>query len=255
MRQVVKNAVVALSIVSYGIVATLVGIIPCSSHAKQWMRAHLTHTICRFGVWLLRINIRGSRLSRRLRGELIVANHLSYVDIIVIASQVPTLFVTSREVERSPFLGWMATCGGSVFVDRRRTNALLEEQSQIAFLLAQGCNVCLFPEATSSDGTTVLPFKGALIQVALQAGITILPVVLAYTAINGTTPHRATLDSVCYYGDMTFRDHLPRFLQLRSLECTQAILEHASPSGTRKEFSAMLHTAIRDRYAVLTAQS
>ncbi|WP_051321691.1 lysophospholipid acyltransferase family protein [Chrysiogenes arsenatis] len=252
MKHVWKQGVVALAIVGYGIAATLVGILPLAHHKRQWMQAHLTHHICRFGVWLLHIRIRGGRLARTLRGELIVANHLSYIDIIVIASQVPTLFVTSREVERSPFIGWMAKCGGSVFVDRRRNTKLHEEQSQLAALLSQGYNICLFPEATSSDGSTVLPFKGALIQVALQAGIAVLPVVLAYTVINEASADRETLDSVCYYGDMTFGAHLQRFLRLQSVECTQHILEHAPPCGTRKEFAAMLYQTIRGQYHTLT---
>ena len=98
---------------------------------------------------------------------LLVSNHLSYLDIVVLSSIRPCVFVAKRDVARWPLFGWLAHAAGTIFVDRERRFST-EFVNGIHEAIAAGLPVVLFPEGTSSDGSTVLPFKSALLESAVQ---------------------------------------------------------------------------------------
>ena len=100
---------------------------------------------------------------------LIVANHASWLDISVITSAAPVVFVAKREIASWPFFGLLAKLQRSVFVDRERRHKTGEVNAEIAQRLAEGDPVVLFGEGTSSDGNRVLPFRSALIGAARDA--------------------------------------------------------------------------------------
>lgn len=181
---------------------------------------------------------------------LIVANHMSYLDILVLASIRPTLFVTSKEVQKQFFAGFMAACGGSLFIDRIRKRAMHTEIDQLANTIAAGNTVTLFPEGTSSDGSAVLPFRSSYLTAAQRAGVTILPVCICYTAVNNEPFSQANRDAVCYYGNMSLLPHLFRFLRQKSVTVTvTALAPEISPAAqTRKELSTALHARLATRY-------
>ena len=99
---------------------------------------------------------------------LLVCNHLSYLDILVLGALAPAAFVAKREVRFWPILGLFATLAGTVFVDRRKRTRVGEANQKMENLLKTGVVTVLFPEGTSSDGSTVLPFKSALLDHRLQ---------------------------------------------------------------------------------------
>ena len=103
-------------------------------------------------------------------GLLWVSNHLSYLDIGAYASLRPVVFVTSQDLRADPVLGTLAALGGSVFVNRKSPRSLRSEIANLAGLVKEGYTVMIFPEATSSDGERVLPFKPALFEAAVAAG-------------------------------------------------------------------------------------
>lgn len=138
----------------------------------------------------------------------IVGNHLSYIDILVLSSYLPTSFVTSMEMKRTPVLGQICTLAGCLFVERRSRSNIKNEISEISEALKNGINVTVFPEATSTNGEQVLPFKRSLFQAAIEAKKEVLPVTINYTAVNGERLSRANRDFVCWYGDMEFLPHL-----------------------------------------------
>jgi 1-acyl-sn-glycerol-3-phosphate acyltransferase len=133
---------------------------------------------------------------------LVVSNHLSYLDILFYASLMPCIFVSKSEVLSWPLFGVLARCGGTIFVERRRTHGVDEPAGRIAGALTLGVPVVLFPEGTSGDGKTVLPFRTALLQPAIVTRSRILPAAIAYSLADGVET------DLCYYGEITFLPHL-----------------------------------------------
>jgi 1-acyl-sn-glycerol-3-phosphate acyltransferase len=139
---------------------------------------------------------------------LIVANHLSYTDVLAICSELPACFVTSVEIRDTPFLGHICKLGGCLFVERRSRQNLSKEIKEITDALENGLNVCIFPEATSTNGAEVLRFKRPLFKAAIESGKKVLPLTLNYTQIGTDKVDISNRDKVCWYGDMTFFPHL-----------------------------------------------
>jgi 1-acyl-sn-glycerol-3-phosphate acyltransferase len=142
------------------------------------------------------------------KNYLIVCNHLSYTDILAMASVMPCVFVTSVEVQHSFFLGFMSALGGSMFIERRNRANIDNEIAMIAQALRDGLNVVIFPEGTSSNGEGVLPFKRSLLKAAIDAQVDVLPLCLKYTEINGKPITVAESEPMAYYGKKDFFPHL-----------------------------------------------
>lgn len=137
------------------------------------------------------------------RGLLIIANHVSYLDVLVLASLTPCVFVAKKEVHGWPLFGLAAKCGGTIFVDRTRKSAVAAVAEAMESALKQGVNVVLFPEGTSTDGHHVLPFKSPLLEPIVRTGSAVIPVAIAYQA-----PQADPATELCYWGDMTLIPHL-----------------------------------------------
>ncbi len=189
-----------------------------------------------------------------LRGCLIVANHLSYLDVLAFAVVVPGVFVTSVEVEGSGFLGWISRAGGAIFVERRNLGSLRRDLKKVRDVLAMGFPVIIFPEGTSSNGEGVLPFRPGL----LAAADSFVPACIWYRSIDGAVVGPGNRDKVCYYGDMNFFPHLSEVLKLREIEVAIDFLEpvRVSPGASRKELGLReLARTLRERIASRYAQN
>lgn len=253
MNPLLKYPLVVLSLVAYALTGWIVQNLPLQAHRRKRLCAETTTRYCRWGLRLLGIHVShhgAPQPGTAASACIVVSNHLSYVDILVIAAQHPTLFVSSTEVERSPLLGFLARCGGTIFVDRRNPRNIHQEQQIIASWVEQGLRVCIFPEATTSDGSNVLPFRSGLLEIACQRHFTIQPLCLCYHTINSRQANQAELDVICYYGDMEFLAHVRRLLQTRSVHASMIFMEPVySASGTRrKELSDNLHKRISSTY-------
>jgi 1-acyl-sn-glycerol-3-phosphate acyltransferase len=144
---------------------------------------------------------------------LLVCNHLSYLDIFVMGALVPAVFVAKREVKFWPILGWFATLAGTVFVDRRKRTRVWEATEEMENLLKTRVVTVLFPEGTSSDGSTVLPFKSALLEPATKDSRSSSVGWLGYELEDGKPG-----EEVCYWKDMTLVPHLLNLLTKRGFE-------------------------------------
>jgi 1-acyl-sn-glycerol-3-phosphate acyltransferase len=142
---------------------------------------------------------------------LTVSNHLTYLDILVYGAARPFLFVAKSEVRRWPLLGTLASLGGTIFVDRGRSLQVADASRQIERALREGIPVLLFPEGTSSDGSSVLPFRSPLFDPAIRAGASVTAAAVRYHAFDTTE------DQVTYWGEMVFLPHLFRTLCVRGL--------------------------------------
>ncbi len=184
------------------------------------------------------------------RNYLIVSNHVSYVDILAIASLHPAVFITSVELKRTFPLGMLAWFGGSIFVERRNPSGLKREIRDIARTLSDAHSVVLFPEGTTSDGATVRPFKNSLFTAALSTATPILPLCLRYRRANGRRIDERTRDAVYYYGGTTFLEHAPCLLALRSVhvECVALDPIPIRADQDRKDLAAQCHEIIKTAY-------
>lgn len=113
-------------------------------------------------------------------GSLIVANHISWVDIFVINAILPAAFVSKEEVRHWPLIGWLAKKNDTIFLRRGSRGHARLINEEIAKVLAEGKHVAVFPEGSTSDGTCLLNFHAALIQPALACGRPVLPIALSY---------------------------------------------------------------------------
>lgn len=117
---------------------------------------------------------------------LIVANHISFLDIFVVNAIAPTAFVSKDDVRSWPLIGWLCRHTDTLFLERgSRTAAQRARESLVAHLRC-GKRVALFPEGTTTRGDTVLPFHSALLQAAIDAGTTVTPIVLRYRTNDGS---------------------------------------------------------------------
>jgi 1-acyl-sn-glycerol-3-phosphate acyltransferase len=195
--------------------------------------------------WMLRCGMRivGGHLrvhGTAPRSGLLVSNHLSYLDIAVIGSACPCVFVSKAEVRAWPFIGWAAELAGTVFVRRTRRTEVTEQLSEIETALARGVPVVLFPEGTSSNGEGVLPFRSALLQAAVATGHEVTPVALFYQA----DPPADAVTYVCWWGGVGFLPHLWRFLSLHSFAAGVAFGTSRFLSDDRKSEAVLLRNDV-----------
>ena len=205
------------------------------------------HESCRTGLRRLQIPVRAQG-TFPARG-LLVSNHLSYLDILVYSSLSPCVFVSKKEVRSWPIFGPMAVMAGTVFIDRSRSADARRVNSEMQHALASGAVVVLFPEGTSSDGTTVLPFRPALFEGAIGAGESVTPAHLCYEVSDGTPE-----TDVCYWGSMTFFSHLFRLLSRKGVRATIRFAPTALKFDDRKFAAQETHQLVLDLGQVLPAK-
>jgi 1-acyl-sn-glycerol-3-phosphate acyltransferase len=160
---------------------------------------------------------------------LIVSNHLSYLDVLILASKYPSCFVTSKEVKNTFFLGQISSLAGCLFVDRKDKRHLKDEISELREALSNGLNVTVFPEATSTNGDEVLRFRRPLFESSLATGIAILPLTINYLSISGKPVTTLNRDKVCWYGDMDFFPHFLELLNEKKIQVKVSVGEPMRP--------------------------
>lgn len=113
--------------------------------------------------------------------HLIVANHISWMDILCLGAVIPGYFVAKAQIDRWPLIGSLVRSAGTLYLTRERARHNLNIVERIADVIHQGSRVLLFPEGTTSDGSTVLRFHSSLLQAACQTGCLVQPVLLFYS--------------------------------------------------------------------------
>ena len=155
-----------------------------------------------------KIETRGlDRLDLKNKNYLFVANHMSYIDVLVFSSKLPSVFVTSVDMGEVFFLGTMAELGGSIFVERRNRNQVDRDLSKMTETLKQGFNIVIFPEGTSTNGGQILPFKKSLLMCAVDSERDVIPFAIKFLTIDGEPFGAGNVDKIAWYGDITFVEH------------------------------------------------
>lgn len=148
----------------------------------------------------------------------LVANHVSYLDIIVLFTQLDGLFLAKSEIARWPVIGLLARSTGTLFVDRTRKSDLKRVIREIGDRLTRGFGLVVFPEGTSTDGSAVAPFKASVFEVPASVGHPVSYASVSYVTPAGAPPARL---AVCWWGDMPFLGH---FLELLTLPPFRALV-------------------------------
>ncbi|MCS7100215.1 MAG: 1-acyl-sn-glycerol-3-phosphate acyltransferase, partial [Burkholderiaceae bacterium] len=177
------------------------------------------------------------------KGRLLLANHVSWIDVFAILSTLPCRFVAKAEIGRWPLLGWLVTLVGTLYIERGRRHAVAAINQRVRERLAAGEAVAVFPEGTTTDGSTLLPFHANLLAPALELGCEVWPLALRYT--DGGRPTRAA----AFVGEMALPTSLWNILTARELQIEVALLAPiaTNPGGhTRHEVAARARARIAE---------
>jgi 1-acyl-sn-glycerol-3-phosphate acyltransferase len=207
-----------------------------SSSSRVW-RALWLQTACRRALRVLNVELQAAG-PIPARG-LLVSNHLSYLDILVLSALTPSVFVAKREVRTWPVFGWFARLSGTLFADRQRHMQVGPLNRELRNALEVGVLMVLFPEGTSSDGRTVLPFKSALLEPATNSGHALSASLIEYHLDDGDIGQE-----LCYWNDMTFLPHLINLLSKRWIKASVRFSEVRQGSLHRKELARYLHSEV-----------
>jgi 1-acyl-sn-glycerol-3-phosphate acyltransferase len=202
----------------------------------------------------IRVRVVGAPVEAR--PLLIVANHSSWMDISILTSLLPVVFVAKREIASWPLFGLLAKLQRTVFVDRERRHKTGEVNAAIAQRLAEGDPVLLFGEGTAGDGNRVLPFRTALIGAARDAlgaaehvrEIWIQPVSVAYVSLHGIPMGRHLRPRAAWYGKMRIGAHLAQAVRRGAIDVVVSWGQPIAYDGEtdRKILARSLETSIRD---------
>lgn len=189
----------------------------------------VTVAVCRGTLRLmgLRVHVRGAPMAGH--GGF-VANHASWLDILVLNAQAPMVFVAKSEVRGWPGIGWLARATGTVFVRREVRVEAAAQAAALARRLADGERLLLFPEGTSTDNRRVLPFRASLLSALLGPGLLLQPVTLRYRAPPAGDP-----GPLAWFGDAPLAPHV------------LAVLAAPGPLRATATFHPPIPTAGRDR--------
>lgn len=202
LRRVVRLMLLTLHLAWGLMIAILVGGEPARHSEREWqLIGNWMGQLCR--ILGLRIHVSGKQAPGTV---LLAANHISWHDIVVIQSLVPTGFVAKAEIRNWPLVGWMAHRGATVFIHRGKHDSFRITREAVKARLAAGQNMMIFPEGTTGNGETVLPFKSRLFEPAVDLSVPVQPVAIRYTGPG------VTCRELAFVGDESFLAHLWRTL-------------------------------------------
>ncbi len=167
--------------------------------------------IQRWSIWVartlgLKMSVQG-QIDPEITSALIVANHSSWLDIVVINSIQPSAFIAKAEIEKWPIVGLLVARSGTLFIERGKRHAVHKVLKDAVERLKEQRFVAVFPEGTTNDGTALLPFHGNLMEAAIRAEVPVQPLAIAYRNSKGSL---AT--SVEFIGETTFVASMLRVL-------------------------------------------
>lgn len=228
--------VLALTFASYGgvLVARLLGLI------SKRLGLGLRNFVFRF--WARGLSrLFGMRL--RVEGEpprgrfFLVSNHVSYIDIIALASHLDIAFVAKSDLRHWPALGRIFEAADTIFIDRSRKRDLVRVMELVGREVDRGLGVLLFPEGTSGKGDELLPFKPSLLEFACTRDLPVHWATLHYRTPASELP---ASQAVCWWGDEDFLPHFKRLIVLPYFEAVVRFGPEPVANGNRKELAEAL---------------
>jgi len=168
---------------------------------------------------------------------LVASNHVSYLDILVLGSLYPSLFLAKREIASWPLFGWIARGAGTLFVDRDVARDVVRAGREMSERLELGLPLTIFPEGRSSRGVEILPFQPSLLEPAARAGVPCWAASISYeTPGSEDAPSR----TICWHDSESLLTHFPRLVGLRRVIARVRFSEIPVISNDRKALASAL---------------
>ncbi|MCB0407266.1 MAG: 1-acyl-sn-glycerol-3-phosphate acyltransferase [Bdellovibrionales bacterium] len=247
---IVKITSVLFFIVVFLMLSGGLGLMISSRWKLTKYRSYLISFFLFFCRFILGIKTQFKGESLDASSHLYVSNHLSYLDILVLSSQIPSSYVTSVEIKETPFLGAIVRAAGCLFVERRDKSNLENEISELTEALANGLNVTIFPEATSTNGDQVLRFRRPLYNAAIKSKKNVVPLCINYQSIDKKPIDTLNRDHVFWYGSMSFLPHLWSVSLHRKIDVDVTVLDAIMPTPkiTAQHLSEISHQKVSSTY-------
>ena len=184
-------------------------------------------------IWLINIKIiKEGKITKHKKGILFVSNHLSYLDIPVLGSLLPSKFVAKDEVSSWPVFGYLAKIGNTIFIKRMRKN-LFKDKDAIQKEIEDGFKVILFPEGTTSDGNSIKKFKSSLFECINSSDrlIKVQPISICYVRKNNLPMGMYSRRFIAWVGETSMVSSMKEFLSSGSI--TVSLIFHPEVSMSR----------------------
>ncbi|MCX7319275.1 MAG: lysophospholipid acyltransferase family protein [Hyphomicrobiales bacterium] len=249
----IRLVVIALSMLA---MIVLLAPLQIASIAFGWrLQQFIPHVFHSLLCAVIGIRIREVGARSKTAPLLILSNHASWLDILVIGARTPVVFVAKSEIAKWPLFGWLARMQRTIFVERERRQTTGATAREIGDRMVSGDAVVLFAEGTSSDGIRVLPFRSALVGSVHHAlgesshhdKVTVQPMSLAYVGFGGLPVGRALNDRIAWYGDVDLLPQLIGMLTTGAIDVTLTWGEAVAydMSADRKQIARHAESAVR----------
>ena len=186
---------------------------------------------------------------------LLISNHASYLDIIILGSLYKTSFIAKKEISKWPLLGILAKLQNTIFIDRR-VSSLKNQENQIIKHLNEKKNLVIFPEGTSSDGNRVLPFKSSLFNIFeknLNSKILVQTITIVYKKINGIPMNRIERKNITWHSNMDLIPNIFNVLKKLSIEVEVIFNDEFLPSKEYDRKKLALHCWEKINYNLINS--
>lgn len=237
-------AITAVTLLSYlGIAASL--LLRRFAAARQLrLRNAIFRTWARLFAWIVGLRVEVEGVPPR-GAFLLVSNHVSYMDIILLATRVDAAFVAKADLRDWPVLGRAFAVADTIFIDRGRRRDVLRVMEQAGRDLQRNLGVVVFPEGTSSKGDEILRFKPSLLDFAARRDLPVHFAALSYATPDGYGPPSRR---VCWWGDAPFLPHFLGLLRLPSFQARLVFGDAPVHDPDRKVLAEDLRRAIAEHF-------
>ena len=218
------------------LVAVLTAPWSCGQARARWLR-----TLSRATLRAVGVSVRQTGVSdlAQCSGTLVVANHISWIDVLALLALTPARLVAKKEVADWPLVGMLARRAGTLFLDRAGLRELPGTVSTLASTLREGECVAVFPEGTTWCGAAAGRFHHAVFQAAVDAGASVLPIAITFRLADGSPARTAA-----FVGAQTLLNSILRVLRTPGLSCELTVLPVLAPGEDRRTLARAAERAI-----------
>ncbi len=251
VRHLVRVPLLLLWVVAGALFSARAACVRGTPIRRHRVRARVTRTWMRGLLIILGVRVRAQGVETLPPTVLLAANHLSWLDILVLAAATESTFVSKAEVASWPVLGPFARAGGTVFVRRGDGRSALQVRAAMARHLRIGGRLAFFPEGTTGDGRAIRHFRPRLFAAAVDASVPVCPVALHYRDRDG----ESCVTEVTFVGEETIVANLLRLLARPRFDAEVVVgpVLRPLPEQDLRELAAACETFVRSVYTPLTA--
>ena len=252
-RLVYKTILYAVCVLLFLLINFIIYVLVPGKKNKLFLSTKATSFIVRMSLHVLGVHVTVEDKNNFRGGKnfLAISNHVSYLDIYSIASVMNSVFVASVDgVEKDIVMGTATKLSGGLFVERKNRSRVREDMNSIKEILDLGYNVVLFPEAGTSNGDGVIPFKSSFFESAIIANADVVTMCINYMGLNGEPITNENSDNVFFYGHLKFFPHFFNLLEQKSVSLNIKYLSKIEfdPGRSRKELCDMAYSEISDAF-------